>query len=79
MNPRFTNYALAIATMLGVMSVVPLSPVWADTAPNNGDNATVDGATPQNGTTGNYDGFDRFKDSTGRPLPGWQYLFDSPG
>ena len=26
-----------------------------------------------------YDGFDRFRDVNGQPLPGWQQLLASPG
>ena len=47
-------------------------PAFADT-PSTPDNATVAGAAP------NYDGFDRFRDETGRPRQGWQYLFHSAG
>lgn len=79
MKTTSSKTALAFAALLGAMATVPLAPVWADTAPNKVHNATIDGAAPQNGTTGNYDGFDRFRDSSSRPLPGWQYLFYNPG
>lgn len=32
-------------------------------------------ATAPKGSTGIYDNLDQFRDSSGRPLPGWQQLF----
>ena|SRR5215469_2656916 len=32
-----------------------------------------------NGSAGGYDGFDRFRDESGRAQQGWEYLFQSAG
>ena len=55
--------ALLAVSIIGSTGAV----AFADT-PNASNNATVAN------NTGVYDSFDRFKDASGRPLPGWQYL-----
>ena len=63
--------SLVFALLIGGATVLPLTVAKAD-APNTRNNATV-----TNASTGHYDGFDRFRDETGRPRQGWQYLFYS--
>jgi hypothetical protein len=59
--------ALLAASILGSTAIAPITAALADT-PSTATNATVIH------TAGAYDSFDKFKDSTGRPLAGWQYL-----
>ncbi len=73
MTSRSPATAWALAALLGIAIVAPVADAVADPAPNTQNNATV-----SNGPVSNYDGFDRFRDATGRPLPGWEYLFYSP-
>jgi len=58
-----------LATALFGSAAAPFASAFADTAQNQPNNATV--ATV---STGIYDLADRYKDATGRPLPGWQYV-----
>jgi hypothetical protein len=46
----------------------------------NTDNIQVNGSyhSVTNGIS-DYDGFDRFRDANGRPLPGWEQELSSPG
>jgi hypothetical protein len=46
----------------------------------NTDNIQVNGSyhSVTNGIP-NYDGFDRFRDANGQPLPGWEEELSSPG
>ena len=73
MTSRLPTTAWIAATLFGVATFLPIAGAVADPAPDAVNNATV--AT---GPASNYDGFDRFRDATGRPLPGWEYLFYSP-
>ena len=73
MTSRAPTTFWIFATLLGASTLLPLASAVADPAPDTVNNATV-----SNGSTGNYDGFDQFRDATGRPLPGWEYLFYSP-
>ena len=63
MQTRLTKTSLAFAALLAAVSSLPLA-AFAET-PN---------ATHDTHVAGVYDGADKFKDATGRPLPGWQYL-----
>lgn len=63
MQTRLTKTSLAFAALLTAVSSLPLA-AFAET-PN---------ATHDTRIAGVYDGADKFKDATGRPLPGWQYL-----
>jgi hypothetical protein len=74
MKPRSPTASLVFAALLGAMTLAPIAAAFADTSPNTENNAMV-----TKDSTGNYDGFDRFRDASGRPLPGWEYLFYSPG
>ena len=60
--------ALLTAALLGSIAT-PFAAALADTAQNAQTNATV-----IHTASGVYDSFDRYKDATGRPLAGWQYL-----
>lgn len=66
MQTRFTKTSLAFAALLSAVSALPIA-AFAET-PN---------ATHETTVAGVYDGADKFKDATGRPLPGWQYLIYS--
>lgn len=59
--------ALLAASILGSTSLAPITAALADT-PRTVTNATVAHSASA------YDNFDRFKDASGRPLAGWQYL-----
>ena len=65
--------AQTIGLILGLAAATPFA--WADTVAANPSN-TQDSMTAP---IANYDGFDRFRDAAGHPLPGWEYLFNSPG
>jgi hypothetical protein len=71
---------LALVSLL-VLAAAPGAMAVAE-APNAINNANVDRSCDSpiagSGTTGPYDSFDSFKDSTGRPCSGWEYLFYSP-
>lgn len=58
---------LLTASILGSTAIAPITAALADTS-NAATNATIVH------TAGAYDSFDKFKDATGRPLAGWQYL-----
>jgi hypothetical protein len=66
MQTRLTKTSLAFAAVLSAVSALPIA-AFADTS----------NATHETTVTGAYDGADKFKDATGRPLPGWQYLIYS--
>ena len=66
MQTRLTKTSLAFAAVLSAVSALPIA-AFAET-PN---------ATHQTTVAGVYDNADKFKDATGRPLPGWQYLIYS--
>lgn len=82
MTMRFNTTALVFASVLGVMAALPMTAALADTSPNTTNNATSDDRcnSPNMGSgfTGIYDNFDKFLDATGRPCPGWEYLFFAP-
>jgi len=87
MTERSNKAAFVLATLL-CAGALPISATLAGTSQTaspttmigNDSRAQVDGRyhSLKNGI-GNYDGFDRFRDPTGRPLPGWEFLFYSPG
>jgi hypothetical protein len=87
MTKLASKTAFIFALLLGTVAV-PMAAALADTSQNDANNVKVGNASTlkvdgsfhsvKNGI-GDYDGFDRFRDSTGRPLPGWEYLFNSPG
>ena len=56
---------LALSLIAGSIGL-PLTAALADTDTTTAAHAAM---------TGTYDGYDKFKDATGRPAPGWQYLF----
>jgi hypothetical protein len=75
-RPRRWTIALAIVALQSVSTLAGASSAFAhDTAA-----ITVDGRyhSVTNGIA-NYDGFDRFRDLNGQPLPGWQQPLSSPG
>jgi hypothetical protein len=76
MTIRSAKTALHLACIAAALAAPPLSAALAD-APNTANNATVDSQMDRV-SNGAYDGFDKFRDATGRPLPGWEYLFFSP-
>jgi hypothetical protein len=82
MTTRSDKTAVIFASFLGTIAALPIAATHADTSPNAVNNATVDDRCNNplagSGSTGTYDNFDSFKDSTGRPCPGWEYLFYSP-
>jgi hypothetical protein len=78
--------AVAASLFCGILSLATVA-AFADAAPGNlaGANATmrnisVDGRyhSVTNGIS-DYDGFDRFRDTSGRPLPTWEQELGSPG
>jgi hypothetical protein len=84
---KYLHKASIFAALLGILAL-PVATATADTS-NTGIATTtiasdsaehVDGGfhSFENGIS-DYDGFDQFRDSTGHPLPGWDYLFNSPG
>jgi hypothetical protein len=73
MKIRTSMIATIFASLVGATAAMPVAVAVADTAP------IPCNSTAAKGPTANYDGFDRFRDATGRPLPGWEYLFNSPG
>jgi len=85
---KYSNKTAFIFTLLLSTVAMPMTAALADASQNDANNATVKNASAvhvdgsfhsvKNGIS-DYDGFDRFRDSTGRPLPGWEYLFNSPG
>ena len=86
MTNHTSKTAFLFASLLGMVAL-PIASALADTSQNANDTTVgnrptvhVDGSfhSVKNGIS-DYDGFDRFRDSTGRPLPGWDYLFNSPG
>lgn len=76
MSPsRRWAFALALVALQGASTLAGASRAFAhDTA------ITVDGRyhSVTNGIA-NYDGFDRFRDLNGQPLPGWQDVLSSRG
>jgi hypothetical protein len=74
MTKRSHKASCIFAALLGIV-VLPVAAATADTS-----NSGVATTTIANDSTEHVDdGFDRFRDSTGHPLPGWDYLFNSPG
>ena len=79
--------AFLFASLLAIVAL-PIASALAESSQNAATNTAVgnrstvqgDGSfhSLKNGIS-DYDGFDRFRDSTGRPLPGWEYLFNVPG
>ena len=55
---------LALSLLAG-SAAMPLAAAVADTGTTTAAHSAM---------TGTYDGFDKFKDTTGRPTAGWQYL-----
>ena len=82
MTLRSRTSAWTFAALLGALAALPIAGAFADESPNTVDNATSDDrcSNPMmgNGATGIYDRFDAFRDATGRPCPGWEYLFNLP-
>jgi hypothetical protein len=76
MKIRTSMIATIFASLVGATAAMPVAMAVADTAPTGCNSDAASSAKPP---TANYDGFDRFRDPTGRPLPGWEYLFNSPG
>jgi hypothetical protein len=76
MKTHATMTAIVFASLVGAMTATSVA-VAADAAPTpcHSDAAPAAAKAP----AANYDGFDRFRDEAGRPLPGWEYLFNSPG
>ena len=72
------RWAIALATV-ALQSVSTLASASSAFA-NEATNGSVDGRyhSVTNGIA-NYDGFDRFRDLDGQPLPGWQQQLSSPG
>ena len=79
MKTRFGITAIALAALVSAMAVSPAAFASSDAtlAGCNGDAASAAKASAK--APANYDGFDRFRDQNGNPLPGWEYLFNSPG
>jgi hypothetical protein len=73
MKIHTTMIATILASLVGATAAMPVAMATTDTTPTTCD------STAAKGPTANYDGFDRFRDPSGRPLPGWEYLFNSPG
>jgi hypothetical protein len=73
MTKSSNKAALVFATLLGTITVLPIAAALADSP-----QATPDGTTAAAGSTGVYDSLDQFKDAAGHPLPGREYLFDTP-
>jgi hypothetical protein len=74
---RVPNFAIALAGMLAGAAALPSSASLvqpAMSAPNTINNATIDPAP----ATGVYDLEDRYRDSQGFPLPGWEHLTRPP-
>lgn len=78
MKTCFRLIVPVFAAFVGATAVMPLA--QADTTPiANNATATNVAKDRVTGPAANYDGFDRFRDAAGHPLPGWEYLFNSPG
>jgi hypothetical protein len=83
---RWTT-SLAASVLCGIVSFTTMA-ARADTLANHASASTtgapvnihVDGVyhSVTNGIA-DYDGFDRFRDASGHPLPGWQQELSSPG
>jgi hypothetical protein len=74
------RWTLATAASL-LCAVVSLSPA-AFAAPANSALANINVDDNYHSVTNgiaNYDGFDRFRDASGEPLPGWEQELRSPG
>ena len=70
----------AFRVVLTVTGFLSLSVTGAVAATPPASKLHVDGSY-HSATQGiaNYDGFDRFRDAKGQPLPGWEYELSSPG
>lgn len=77
---RFHRSTAMIATMVSVGLLSSLTTgARADTV-REANNLFVDGGYHSViGGIPNYDGFDRFRDPQGQPLPGWEQELRSPG
>jgi hypothetical protein len=64
MKSRSIKTSLLALSLLAGSAGLPLA-AFADTGTT---------AATHTAMTGTYDGFDKFKDTTGRPASGWQYL-----
>ena len=71
-----TSKAFLFAVLLGITAAQPIAQASA-AAPDAITNQTVD--DPPKGSAGIYDNYDQFKDSSGRPLQGYGYLWAVPG
>lgn len=77
---RFHRSTAMIATMVSVGLLSSLTTgaradtvqEWNDLFVNGSYHSVTDGIP-------NYDGFDRFRDAHGQPLPGWEQELRSPG
>ena len=77
MKTSLRSTAQTIGLVLGLAAAMPI--VWTETAPAaSSENATT-AQDSMKAPMANYDGFDRFRDTAGHPLPGWEFLFNSPG
>lgn len=87
MTPSSGRITRLFAFALCAVTALPIGSAFAETSATS--KAAPADARPAADTTGvfhsrvngisNYDGFDQFRDASGRPLPGWEYLFVSPG
>ena len=72
MKTRFLSISLFSAALMAAAAFAPVTGALAAPAQSAG----YDTAATKS-STGPYDGFDGYRDESGRPLPGWQYLFYS--
>jgi hypothetical protein len=79
MTNRLGRTALIFASLLGAVATLPFPAARADSSPQEPNNATFDDRCRDPmawiDSTGIYDNFDSYRDATGRPCPGWGYLF----
>jgi hypothetical protein len=88
MTTKFLHTAV-FAVFLGITAAQPFADASAGTSTAQNQVATMpfqqestgpyNPTGPQPGSTGVYDNLDQYKDSSGRPLQGYGYLFAVPG
>jgi hypothetical protein len=75
------HHLTALGTVLMAVGFLSFAPIGARAdSMTNTDHIHVNGSyhSVTNGIP-NYDGFDRFRDANGRPLPGWEQELSSRG
>lgn len=77
MSTSRARHAFALMSFLAASVAAPLAPALAAsvTSPTTVDNATVDPGTGRGPALASYDGYDNYRNASGFPLPGWDYLF----